>query len=155
MGILAVMAIGTYTSLQGKAERASCVNNLRGLYAATASYVDEQGQWPQISTKDVQNLEYAKAWIAALSRYGIGPTNWICKSVQFALHGQDYMKYPRVDYIAMPFGPGARDAYRWANQPWFVERGDMHGDGNLMIFPNGQVRSLQEFRVEMAVQGPQ
>lgn len=146
IAILSVMAAQAYSSLRGKAERASCVNNLTGLYAAASAYVTDQGQWPQISTRDVHQPAYAEAWIAALSPYGISGKNWICNSVQYALKGHDYAAYPRVDYLAMPFGPEPRAAYQWANQPWFVERGDMHGDGNLMVFTSGQVKSLQDFR---------
>ena len=31
------------------------------------------------------------------------------------------------------------------NQPWFVESGDVHGNGNLIIFPDGHVQELGDF----------
>ena len=31
-------------------------------------------------------------------------------------------------------------AYRWGNQPWLVEIGDHHGEGMLVLFPDGSVR---------------
>lgn len=140
------MAVGAYDSVKGKAARASCAANLRGLYTATTSFVEEQGHWPQISTQDIKKPAYAEAWVGALSKYGIASRNWICSSVQLALRGHDFVAYPRVDYLGMPFGPEPRAAYQWPNQPWFVERGDMHGDGNLLILTNGRLLSLEEFR---------
>ena len=39
---------------------------------------------------------------------------------------------------------GPRTPFKWPTHPWFVERGDVHGDGQLVIFTNSEVKSLKE-----------
>lgn len=144
--ILATMLLPAVRGLQGRAERQNCTGNLKSLYAAAAAYVQDQGHWPQIETKDVHRPEYARAWVAAFQPYGLGPENWICPSVQRLMHGPDF-KNPstaRIDYLATPFDAGPRTPFKWPTHPWFVERGDVHGDGQLVIFTNSEVRSLKE-----------
>jgi type II secretory pathway pseudopilin PulG len=144
MGILFVLIIDGYTSLRAKAERAACQNNLRGLHVAASGYVTDHNSWPQIPTTDLKNPEYALAWIAAFKPYGLAPINWICPSVQHALGNMNYNVYPRLDYFGTPFDSSPRAPFLYPTHPWFTERGDMHGDGNLVVFANGSVRSLKE-----------
>lgn len=144
--ILLTMLLPVFQRLQGKAERQNCVGNLKSLYVAASSYVQDQGHWPQIETKNIQRSGYALAWIEAFKPYGIAPVNWLCPTVQRQLRDPDYMKpaNARVDYLATPFDSGPRTPFKWPTQPWFVERGDVHGDGQLVIFTNAEVKSLKE-----------
>jgi type II secretory pathway pseudopilin PulG len=144
--ILVTMLFPVVRGVQGKAERQNCVSNLRSLYSAASAHVQDQGDWPQVEAKNVHQPGYALAWRQALAPYGIAPLNWICPSVQRELHNPDYAKptSARIDYLATPFGPGKLTPYKWPTHPWFVERGDVHGDGQLVIFANSEVRSLKE-----------
>jgi type II secretory pathway pseudopilin PulG len=144
--ILAAMLVPAFHALQGRADRQNCVGNLKGLYAAASSYVQDQGHWPQIATKDIQRPDYARSWIAAFRPYGIAEINWLCPTVQRQLRNPDVLKPPnvRVDYLATPFDDGPRTPFKWPTHPWFVERGDVHGDGQMVIFGNSEVKSLKE-----------
>ena len=144
--ILLTMLMPAFKHLLGRAERQNCVGNLKSLYTAAASYVQDQGQWPQIPPQNVQRPEYARAWVASFQAYGIGAKNWVCPSVQRQLGNPDVTlpENARVDYLATPFGPEPRAAFKWTSQPWFVERGDMHGDGQMVIFTNAEVKSLKD-----------
>lgn len=146
VAILCVMSIGAYQALTGKAQRASCQSNLRSLYAAAAAHVEDQGAWPQISTGDPERPAYAREWIDAFKSYGIGRVNWVCPSVQKILGNPDLEENVRVDYFGTRFGDAPRAAYEWPMHPWFMERGDVHGDGNLVIFANGRLLSISEVR---------
>ena len=143
IGILATLLIQSFDSLRGKAERAKCESNLRSLFVATASYVEDQKTWPQISTQDYGKPAYVDAWVAALTPYGIARINWICPSAQRAFENIDYVAKPRLDYMPTPFGPEPREPYMYSMQPWFIERGDVHGSGNLMIFTDGKIRAVK------------
>ncbi len=33
--------------------------------------------------------------------------------------------------------------HQWPRQPWFVEAGDVHGHGNLIIFTDGSISDLK------------
>lgn len=144
ISILGTMAFASYTALRDKARRSSCVNNLLNLHVAMASYLtDQEGIWPQIRTSSLTDPNYAIAWVNALRPYKLAEINWICPSCQAAI-GLDYIKYPRLDYLATPFGTQPRAAYQYATQPWFIERADIHGDGNMLIFANGSIKSLNQ-----------
>ncbi len=145
--ILSVMLVPAASYVRGRMDRAACVNNLKGLYMAAASHIQEQESWPQVPTSEINGPGYARAWIAALKPYGLTEPNWHCPSVERSLGrrpkpGEELP--PRIDYYATPFGSGSRAPYRWATQPWFAERGDVHGEGNLLILGSGEVLSLHQ-----------
>lgn len=148
LGILVTMVFGVMADMQYRADRASCVANLKSLYTGAAVYLQQQGQWPQIDPQLVSGDDkaYANAWINALATSGVARTNWICPSVQRLMHSPDITQPDnvRVDYIATPFDTKEMTPYRWPKQPWFVERGSVHGGGNLIIWTNGQIVSLKE-----------
>ena len=61
------------------------------------------------------------------------------------MQGLDYSKpeNARIDYMPMPFDDKPTTPHQWPRQPWFVEVGDMHGNGNLIIFTDGSVSDLK------------
>ena len=148
IAILATMVMGVMADVQYRADRASCMANLKTLYTGASIYLQQQGEWPQIDPHLISGNEkqYAKGWIEALSPCGVARPNWICPSVQRLLHNPDYTKPDtvRVDYIATPFDQKSMTPYLWPKQPWFVERGSVHGGGNLLIWSSGQVISLKD-----------
>jgi prepilin-type N-terminal cleavage/methylation domain-containing protein len=148
IGILAAMVFGVVSDVQYRADRSTCIGNLKALYTGSAVYIQEQGHWPQIDPQLLvgNDKAYASAWIDALSPCGVAKINWICPSVQRLMHNPDITKPNnlRVDYMATPFDEKSITPYLWPKQPWFVERGSVHGGGNLLIWTNGQVVSLKE-----------
>ncbi|MDB6174699.1 MAG: hypothetical protein JWL59_4010 [Chthoniobacteraceae bacterium] len=146
MMILVTLLIPALSSLKNRAELASCTSNLKSLYVGANSYVQEQGHWPQVGTKDIRSPVYTEAWVAALARYGVSRKSWICPTMQRLMKSPDYEKGKgvRVDYFATPFGDGAQTPYKYMTQPWFIERGNVHGNGNLVIFTDGSVVSLND-----------
>jgi len=155
ISILATMVFASYVSLREKARRAACVNNLLNLHVSMDSYLtDHDGLWPQIPSGNLGDPNYAIAWVNVLRPYKLAEINWICPSVQAAL-GVNYVKYPRLDYLPTPFGTQTREAYQHGTQPWFVERADIHGDGNLLIFANGNVKTIYQAFSDALQQQPQ
>jgi hypothetical protein len=49
----------------------------------------------------------------------------------------------RIDYIPMPFDDKPETPHRWPTAPWFAETGDVHGNGNLIIFTDGSISDLK------------
>jgi prepilin-type N-terminal cleavage/methylation domain-containing protein len=146
IAILVVLLLPVMQSFRERTARLNCMNNLKGLYTAAGSYVQANQQWPQIPMKSGQSLQYAKAWIEALDPFGLPRAAWVCPSIQIQKGNPDLTKpeNTRIDYVATSFDKKNITPYRWPNMPWFVERGDMHGDGNLLILTNGAVVSLNE-----------
>ncbi len=144
IGIFVAIGLGVYGNLLGRARRAQCTANLRQLHVAAAQYVQQNGNWPQIRRVDYPVAQdYANAWVDALSPFGVPRSTWICPSIQEALRS-DYTnpENARIDYVAMNFDDKPMTPHQWQTQPWFVEVGDVHGNGNLMIFADGSVSDL-------------
>jgi type II secretory pathway pseudopilin PulG len=142
IGILAVMLIPAYSTVRMRAQRVSCVSNLKNLYVAANAHTQDRQSWPQIPTTNLQSPGYANGWIEALRPYGIGPKNWVCPTVQDLLRGN--APASRIDYLAMPFAATATAPYRYPTHPWFVERADVHGDGQMLILASGEIYSSRE-----------
>lgn len=134
-------------NLRERAQRAQCSANLRALAVAANNFIQQNGAWPQIPAAgpDESSEAYATAWIAALEPFGAPRKTWICPTIQGKLGNPDYLAAgnERVDYIATPFDDKPTTPHEWPRQPWFIETGDVHGYGNLMIFPDGSVSDLK------------
>ncbi len=145
--ILSTLLISAYTYLQSRADRASCINNLQGLYTAANAYlVDHDYVWPQIPKGPPTSTVYAQAWIDCFTPYHVAAITWLCPTAQRQLGNPNYLDPHgmRVDYVPMPFSADKYVAYRWATQPWFVENAGGHGDGPLLVLSNGQILSLNQ-----------
>ena len=140
------IAIPVISGMRSRAQRVQCSANLRSLYVAAESYLQQNGSWPQISEDDSDSAEqnYAAAWIAALKPFGISEKTWVCPTVQELMQNPDLSKLEnrRVDYVAMPFDDKPMRPHQWPRQPWFVEAGDVHHHGNLIVFTDGSISDL-------------
>jgi prepilin-type N-terminal cleavage/methylation domain-containing protein len=147
IAIVAVLSIPVYGKIRARAQRVKCSVNLRNLSAATNLYIQEHGQWPQIPPPPVDEPteEFAETWITALAPFGPTRQTWICPTIQNMLQNPDYAtpETARIDYIATPFDDKPTSPREWPRQPWFVEAGDVHGNGNLIIFTDGSISDLK------------
>ena len=155
VSLLLVLILPLMGHFRGRAERVGCSTNLRSLQHAAASFTTDNQHWPQIPMKLKASKAYADAWHAALKPYGIDWINWVCPSVQRNAGHPDLTKEKnqRLDYFATPFDNHPRTPWRWATQPWFIERGDVHGNGNLMIFRDGTIEDLRTVSRRVSMQG--
>ena len=146
IAILAGLVLVAVSQLRARAQRVTCMANLRSLSAAANLYVQQHGTWPQIPVgkSDSATEQYAEAWITALAPFGPTRKTWICPRIQNLLQNPDYSKpeTARIDYIATPFDDKPTSPMEWPRQPWFVEAGDVHGNGNLIIFTDGSISDL-------------
>ena len=154
IAILLAMLLPGFSYLKSRADRTKCLQNLRNIFVSTSVYIQDHGGWPQIDPTTLNTPAYPEAWIKALEPYNLGTENWICPSVQRAMMNPDLSRKEnrRVDYMGTPFGPERHLPFKHARQPWFIERGDMHGDGQLILFPDGTVQSLREVLRDSTVQ---
>jgi len=147
IAVLGALLISAIWSMPARAQRVQCMANLRNLYIAAESYLQQNGSWPQIATGDSDSDEQAEAaaWIAALKPFGPTEKTWICPTVQSLMQNPDYTKpeNTRIDYIATPFDDKPTTPHEWPRQPWFAEVADVHGHGNLIIFTDGSISDLK------------
>ena len=148
IAILCLMAIPVYSTVKNRVAKVNCMANLKSLYVATNTYVQQYNHWPQIDPKLIRTNPklYADDWITTLQPFGVGPSTWICPTVQASIGNPDYTKlqYERSDYIATPFDDKSYTPHKWDTQPWFAERGNVHGNGNLLIMSNGSMHELND-----------
>lgn len=145
---LAAIAFPVFSTMRKRAQRISCTANLRTLYLGAELYVQDKGQWPQVTTdpeSDTDAEDNARLWIAALAPYKVTNEAWICPTVQGQLGNPDFRSAgnERIDYTAMTFDDKPTTPHEWPKQPWFVESADVHGHGNLIIFTDGSVSDLK------------
>jgi type II secretory pathway pseudopilin PulG len=147
MAILASLLIPVISIMRARAQRVQCMANLRSLYVAAESYLQQNGTWPQIGDDDSDTAEqdYATAWIAALAPFGPSQKTWVCPTIQERLKNPDLSKPEnmRVDYIATTFDDKPTTPHEWPRQPWFIETADVHGNGNLIMFTDGSISDLK------------
>jgi hypothetical protein len=84
--------------------------------------------------------------VETLKKFQVPHATWICPTVQRTYGKADFESDDgyRIDYMAMPFDDKPLTPYRWPTMPWFVEKGDVHGHGQVIIFTDGSVRELGE-----------
>ncbi len=145
--ILATLTIPVISTLRARAQRAQCTANLHSLYVGANLFVQQNNSWPQIPRGAAGTIspDFANAWIAALEPFGIPRKSWICPTIQELMRNPDYLRpeNARLDYMPMPFDDKPTTPHQWPRQPWFVEAGDVHGNGNLIIFTDGSVSDLK------------
>jgi prepilin-type N-terminal cleavage/methylation domain-containing protein len=146
IAILVGLLLVAVQGLRRRAQRLQCATNLKNLGVAANLYVQQYDGWPQISAgAGTSGEQFAEAWIAALKPFGPERKTWICPTMQNFLQNPDYTKpeNARIDYFATPFDSNPTSPHRWPRQPWFVESGDVHGSGNLILFTDGSISDLK------------
>lgn len=143
--ILIVLAAPVAQSVQARLERTRCAKNLQNLHVAANLYLQEHQTWPQIDPSRAPET-VAGDWIEALQPYGITLQGWICPTVQKLLRSPDLTlpENRRTDYSGFPFSPEPQRPFQYATEPWFFEKNDVHGRGQLLIFRDGHIQTLSE-----------
>lgn len=119
--------------------------NLRNLATAAELYIQNKGSWPQIGMPDDDDdTQYARDWIAALQPFGPTQKTWICPTIQTLVGNPDLNNSAnvRLDYFPTTFDDKPTSPRQWPRQPWFAEVGNVHGNGNLVIFTDGSISDL-------------
>ena len=154
--ILVVMFQPIVGEVQSRMQRVSCTANMRSLHVATNLYIQEHHSWPQITYHGATPQSIAQSWMAVTKPYGLQQINFICPTTQRLLLNPDLTdpNNARTDYIATPFDSNPQTPFKWPNQPWFIEAGNVHGNGNLIIFPDGHIDDLFSLRARLPSSSP-
>ena len=148
VAILLVMLFPVYTQIIRRMQRTSCMANLRSLA--------HRRQPVRAGSPDVAADRHERAWTPRRWRptgsTRCSPTDWP-SATGFARPSRNCCSIPdlddpenaRIDYTATPFDRNPMTPFRWSRQPWFIENGDVHGNGNLIIFPDGHIQEVGDF----------
>jgi type II secretory pathway pseudopilin PulG len=145
---LVTISFPAFGYLREKARDAACIGNLRILQLGAATYMlDHDAVWPQMPENiSIEGSEEPmwKWWYEELRDYGVSKRHWICPS-DVASQGEELSITDQYygSYIPTGFEATPNVAFLWTRQPWFMERGQMHGmnHGPNVAMPDGTVRA--------------
>ena len=93
--------------------------------------------------------------VKEFEKMGVAEKQWKCPSLvrlqgspDPGLGEQSKKTKPKkqIHYLPTQFDSHPITPRRWPTQPWLMEIGNLHGQGPLMVFPDGAVISLNEFQ---------
>jgi len=149
LAILVALIAPNYQRIVAAAQQAQCASNMRSIRVALAHYMGDHGMvWPQ--GPGAAEPAWAPFWISALARYGITERTWQCPTIRGHLK-ESGEKEMGIHYVPTMFDPTPNIANRWSTQPWLIEIGDAHGNGPLICFPDGSVKSFSKVLAEQGV----
>jgi prepilin-type N-terminal cleavage/methylation domain-containing protein len=164
VGILATLAVPMAGNFRARAQGLQCVNNLKGLGAGAAAYMNEhENRWPQIGRPDSggqnplaeqQDDVTATRWIEALAAYGVGEKTWRCPTIEGRVKTNGKAaatQRKRIDYVPTQFDKEPGSAIQWPSHPWFIERTPSHGLGPKLLLADGRVVAMEDLLKELPV----
>jgi prepilin-type N-terminal cleavage/methylation domain-containing protein len=162
VAILATLAAPMAGNFRARAQGLQCVNNLKGLGAASLGYMnDHENRWPQVAVPapieqgaaDPQREDVtALRWIETLAPYGVGEKTWHCPTIEGRIQANGKAATPgrkRIDYVPTCFNGEPGSAMQWPNHPWFIERNPSHGLGPKLLLANGRVLAMEDLLKEL------
>jgi prepilin-type N-terminal cleavage/methylation domain-containing protein len=143
VGILVLLVSSNYKGIMMKVSKANCISNMRSLHVAFSSFVNDAGYWPQIPEQLASGeSDYEDWWIETMEPYTGSEKVWLCPVLKAGRLSSADGRVLRMHYIPTQFDANRISPTRWPRQPWLIEMGDAHGDGALILFPDGAVQSL-------------
>jgi prepilin-type N-terminal cleavage/methylation domain-containing protein len=142
IGIVLILVATIYPAIEQvtpRAEKVACINNLKNLHLAFTTYALEG--WPQVPKGiPIGSLEEQKWWLEKTKKeLGFSEKNWQCPTLHRLFRAEPIGNRPIIHYLPTPFSNQPNKANQWPQMPWFIEIGDGHGCGNLVVRQNGTV----------------
>lgn len=144
ISMLVSITIPSYQGYRRRAEKVVCMSQMRVIHVALDNYIADKNHWPQIPEGIFYNNkenEFWKWWILNLEPYGAGEQVWLCPSDKVV---QNSKKEYKGTYMPAKFDAHHFTPYRWAGQPWLMERGNLHKQGSHIMMSDGSIRSSKE-----------
>ncbi len=145
VAILAALAIQGYSKIAASVAKGRCIGNLRNLHVSFATYVQDNGYWPQqpdFSSDYTQ--QYQDWWLRTMDPYTQSREVWKCPLLKkLGAYGSEGKKL-EIHYTPTRFDARPTTPYRWEKQPWLIEVSSIHGNGPLLLMPDGSIRNLTD-----------
>ena len=141
--ILVSVAVPIGATYVNRAKKAKCLSKMRTIHSGIMSYIQENGNWPQMDPEKWNHSEeeFFEFWVTSTEPHGLNRETWICPSDR-ALERKlkDDFKEDEFlgSYIPTRFDEHPATPFRW-NQPWLMERAGFHGNGPHVLMPDGSV----------------
>ena len=146
IAILFAVSVPSYEAFRKKASKAVCISRMRVIHVALDNHMIDNKQWPQMpdaifyAEGEQGDTEFWKWWIATMDPYGAGDTHWLCPAD--VVRKESKVEY-NGSYMPTKFDEHNFTPYRWAGQPWLIERGDFHKKGAHIMMLDGSIQNSQ------------
>ena len=148
--ILAAFIAPNYRPMLERAQGVICASHMRSIRLGMDNYLnDHQQVWPQ-APPPTEAAAWSQFWVATLAPYGITGATWQCPTIRGLLK-ESGEKGPLIHYTPAIFDATPGIARRWSTQPWLVEIANAHGQGALVCFPDGSVKSFSQILAEQGL----
>lgn len=137
--VLVSLSFPLYESIRPRVERVVCINNLKNLRVAFGDYAISG--WPQVPQGiELGSIEEQRWWLKK-SQMDLGLTerSWQCPTIRRMFANEPEKDQPILHYLPTPFSGQPNKANQWPSMPWFIEIGNAHGQGNMVVRQNGIV----------------
>ena len=135
IAILVTISVPGYGLIKKQAQKATCLSHMRTVHAALGGHLVDKGYWPQVPD-DLGEHDYYAFWFKATEPYGASEETWLCPADK--IDRRKFKDLKSGSYIVTPFDPFPQTPFLW-NQPWLVERGNLHGKGAHIALPDGSI----------------
>jgi len=138
IGVLTALAVPSYIHFRNQAKKATCLSHMKTVHTGLGAHLNDKGYWPQMpdGIYDGEETDFFEFWIRAIEPYGVHEPNWLCPADKVRKEAWD--KDKSGSYIPTPFDAHPISPIRW-NQPWLIERGNLHGKGAHIAMPDGSI----------------
>ena len=96
---------------------------------------------PQSVSESEEESDFWKWWILTLEPYGAVEQIWLCPSDKVRKESKDDYN---ATYLPSQFDSHHHTPYRWANQPWLMERGNLHKKGAHIMLLDGSIQNSND-----------
>lgn len=146
VAILAILAALFFPAAQyvmPRVDRAICMSKLRSLQANFSSYATEG--WPQLPPGvPLGSMAEQKWWVEKTREdFGLSLKDWQCPTIARGMKALPERDRPLIHYLPTPFSGEPNRANKNLRMPWFIEIGNAHGEGNLLIRGNGAIEAAR------------
>jgi prepilin-type N-terminal cleavage/methylation domain-containing protein len=136
---LIALSVPMFETIRPRVERVVCINNLKNLRVAFGDYAITG--WPQIPEGvALGSMDEQRWWLEKTQKeLGLSERSWQCPTIRRMFAKEPERERPLIHYLPTPFSAEPGKANQAPMMPWFIEIGDAHGEGNLLVRQNGTV----------------
>ena len=141
IAILGALAIQGYSKIFASVAKGKCIGNLRNLHVCFAAYIQDNGYWPQQPDfSGAHSQQYQDWWLTTMDPYTKSREVWKCPLLKKLGAYDSGGKKLEIHYKPTRFDARPTTPFRWEKQPWLIEVSNIHGNGPLLLMPDGSVR---------------
>jgi prepilin-type N-terminal cleavage/methylation domain-containing protein len=144
--LLAAILFPIGTNMLDRYETGVCMSNMRNLIPPLRAYIEEKGHWPQEpESAKINDEAHEDWWIKELEPYDLTERSWQCPTLRRKISSKSPEGRPRLHYSPTLFDDKPITPFKWSTQPWFIEIGNMHGRGAFICFPDGSIKTINDY----------